>query len=343
MDKQNDILVSICSLTYNHALYIRQCLDGLLMQKTNFKYEIIIHDDCSTDGTADIVREYAENYPDIIVPILQSVNQYQNGNPHIWTSFFYPKVRGKYIALCEGDDYWIDPMKLQKQVDYLDTHPDCSMTCSRAKWFSQYRNKYVAEQYCLKTDGLLNPVDIINRTGLYIPTCSIVYRLQIRNNYPDYCENCPVGDWPLQILAAMKGSVYYFDEAMCVYRVESDGSWTSKQKFYSVDPARLQTIYGQVKMFEGLSKDYPEFKTVFNDKIAEFVCKNIPRWVYGKKELDVYRKLFLDEINMLPFKWKIFYRICLLRVPLVKYWYRKIFLRRFFLKMDVFIKGTIRY
>jgi len=329
MDNKDDIIVSICCLTYNHAPYIRQCLDGFLMQKTNFKYEIIIHDDCSTDGTTEIVREYAEKYPDRIVPIFQSVNQYQSGNTHILTLFVYPKVRGKYVAVCEGDDYWIDSMKLQKQVDYLDTHPDCTMTCSRAKWFSEYRNKYIAEQYCLKTDGLLNPVDIINRTGLYIATCSIVYRLQIRDNYPDYCENCPVADWPLQILAAMKGSVYYFDEAMCVYRVEREGSWTSKQKFYSVDPARLQTIYGQVKMLEGFSKAYPAFISIFSNKIAEFICKGTPRWIYGRKEVNNYTKLFSNEIKLFSLKWKLIYNIFILRIPLVKFWYRRLFLRRY--------------
>jgi len=329
MDNKDDIIVSICCLTYNHASFIRQCLDGFLMQKTNFKYEIIIHDDCSTDGTTEIVREYAEKYPDKIVPIFQSVNQYQSGNTHILTLFVYPKVRGKYVAVCEGDDYWIDSMKLQKQVDYLDTHPDCTMTCSRAKWFSQRRNKYVAEQYCLKADGLLDPVEIINRGGLYISTCSIVYRLQIRDNYPDYCENCPAGDWPLQLTAAMKGSVYYFNEAMCVYRVEREGSWTSMQKWCSMDPKRLQTACSVVKLLEGFSKDYPAYKKVFNDKIAVYICYNTPRWIYGKKELDVYRKLFLDEINKFPFKWKIFYRICLLRVPMVKVWYARLFLRRY--------------
>ena len=334
MNNQNDILVSICCITYNQASFIRQCIDGFLMQKTDFKYEIIIHDDCSTDGTTDIVREYVRKYPDIMVPIIQTVNQYQNGNTHILSSFVYPKARGKYYAICEGDDCWVDPSKLQRQVDYMESHLDCTMTCSRAKWFSAQRNIYVAEQYCLKSDGLLSPVDIINRTGLYIPTCSIVFRPQILDDYPSYCYNCPVGDWPLQITAAMKGNVYYFNDAMCVYRVEADGTWTSRQKLNSVDPGRLNTIYGQVKMFEGFSKDYPAFKSVFSNKIAEFICKGTPRWIYGKKEVHIYREFFSEEINSFPFRWRIVFVICQLRIPLVKFWLRKIFLRRYFLEKE---------
>ena len=104
-------LVSICSITYNHAPYIRQCLDGFLMQKTNFKYEIIIHDDASTDGTAEIIKEYAERYPDLITPVFQTENQYSKGLRGFFAKFVFPHAKGKYIALCEGDDYWIDPYK----------------------------------------------------------------------------------------------------------------------------------------------------------------------------------------------------------------------------------------
>ena len=108
-------LLSICCVTYNHKKYIRQCLDSFLMQKTNFKFEIIIHDDASTDGTADIIKEYYEKYPDIIKPIFQTENQFSQGKS-ISKTFIYPRIKGKYVALCEGDDYWTDPYKLQKQV-----------------------------------------------------------------------------------------------------------------------------------------------------------------------------------------------------------------------------------
>ena len=123
----NQIVVSIQCLTYNHALYIRQCLDGFVMQKTNFRFEAIVHDDASTDGTQDIIREYEKKYPDIIKPIYQKENQYSKGIPGFITNLVSSKCKGKYIAICEGDDYWIDPNKLQMQVDFLESHPEYSM------------------------------------------------------------------------------------------------------------------------------------------------------------------------------------------------------------------------
>ena len=110
-----DIKVSVCCLVYNHEKYLRQCLDSLLMQETNFKYEILIHDDASTDGSADIIREYESKFPDIIKPIYQTENQYSKQVQISWT-YQYPRARGKYLAWCEGDDFWSDKKKLQKQV-----------------------------------------------------------------------------------------------------------------------------------------------------------------------------------------------------------------------------------
>lgn len=120
-------LVSICCITYNHEPYIVQTLDGFLMQKTSFPFEILIHDDASTDRTADIIREYEKKFPKIIKPIYQKENQYSKGNRDILASFVYPRAKGKYIALCEGDDYWIDENKLQMQVNFLENNPEYGM------------------------------------------------------------------------------------------------------------------------------------------------------------------------------------------------------------------------
>ena len=126
MDK---IKLSIVCLAYNHKAFIREALDSFVMQKTNFPFEVIIHDDASTDGTSDIIREYEAKYPDIIKPIYQTENQW--GKKHIWRDIVLPFVRGEYVAMCEGDDYWTDPLKLQKQVDFLDAHSDYSVCTTR--------------------------------------------------------------------------------------------------------------------------------------------------------------------------------------------------------------------
>ena len=130
MIKNDEILVSISCLAFNHAPYIKKCMDGFIMQEVNFSFEVLIHDDASTDGTTDIIREYEKKYPNIIKPIYEEENQWQRGRRGS-SIFNIPRAQGKYIAFCEGDDYWTYPLKLQKQVDYLETHPEYDMVCTR--------------------------------------------------------------------------------------------------------------------------------------------------------------------------------------------------------------------
>ena len=121
-------LVSISCMTFNHASFINTCLDNLLGQKTNFPFEIMIHDDASTDGTREIIEDYVSRYPNIIFPLYQKENQYSKGVRGLSSQYNYPRCRGKYIAVCEGDDYWTDPLQLQKQVDFLEAHVDYVLT-----------------------------------------------------------------------------------------------------------------------------------------------------------------------------------------------------------------------
>ena len=132
MDK-NPVLLSICCITYNHENYISQAIEGFLAQKTSFNFEIIIHDDASTDATASIVKKYEQEHPNLIKAIYQTENQYSKGIKP-WPNFVFPIARGKYIALCEGDDYWTDPYKLQKQVDFLEANPEYVLTVDNAIW-----------------------------------------------------------------------------------------------------------------------------------------------------------------------------------------------------------------
>ena len=125
--KQPEVMVSICCITFNQKDYIRDALEGFLKQKTDFSYEILIHDDASGDGTGEIIREYVQRFPERIFPILQTENQYSKGLTNISGTFNFPRARGRYIAMCEGDDYWTDENKLQQQVDFMEAHPDCSI------------------------------------------------------------------------------------------------------------------------------------------------------------------------------------------------------------------------
>ena len=202
----NKPLVSVITLVYNHENYLRDYFNGILIQKTNFKFEVLIHDDASTDNSARIIKEYVDKYPDVFIPIFQTENQHSQG-VHICDTFLYPKAKGKYIALCEGDDYWIDPLKLQKQVDYMEVHDKCSMTCSDAKVVSPDGE---LDWRRIAYSGLLTLEDIVLNGGLYINTVSILFRGDIIRDAPSFMCNCHVGDYPLQIFMALKVTVFYF-------------------------------------------------------------------------------------------------------------------------------------
>ena len=188
MQQGNDVMVSICCATYNHAPCIRQCLEGFVMQRTNFKFEVLIHDDASTDGTADIIREYEAKYPSIIKPIYQTENQYSKGMS-ISATFNWPRAKGKYIAQCEGDDYWIDPLKLQKQVDLLESNINCSLCCTG------YMIKYLDGKQKEVSKGRLYIFDLnewlkgwITKTLTVMLRASMTaeYQFKVKSNYKYY-------------------------------------------------------------------------------------------------------------------------------------------------------------
>lgn len=220
----NNVLVSIQCITYNHENYIRDAIEGFLKQKTNFNYEILIHDDASTDKTQDIIREYTKKYPNIIKPILQKENQASKGVKKINYTFNHNRSLGKYIALCEGDDYWIDEYKLQKQVDYMEKNPQCGL-CFHAVDVINGDNKVdIIKPY---NKNCISPIeDIILGDGGFIGTNSILFRKEIMDNAPDLYFNAPVGDYPLQILTGMNKYGYYINEVMSIYRTNVPGSWT---------------------------------------------------------------------------------------------------------------------
>ncbi len=148
MSEERVPLVSIRCTVYNHEPYLRQCLDGFVMQRTNFPFEVIVHDDASTDGSAAIIREYAEKYPDIIKPIYETENQYSKHDGSIARAMIAAAhPHATYIAICEGDDYWTDPDKLQLQVDFLESHPNYFMTCHAFRYYMQDSKTFVPHDF----------------------------------------------------------------------------------------------------------------------------------------------------------------------------------------------------
>lgn len=210
---ESPVIVSVQCMAYNHEPYIRECLEGFVMQQTNFRFEAIVHDDASTDGTADIIREYAEKYPDIIKPIFETENQYSKHDGSI-ERIMNEACIGKYIALCEGDDYWTDPLKLQKQVDFLEEHEEYSMCCTA---FSQTVNGNEMEKTEIVFD--LDDIDIRRiLEGQWIGTLTVMYRRDLTIDYKPPFPNLPMGDLPLWCHLAKKGKIKYFNEITANYR-----------------------------------------------------------------------------------------------------------------------------
>lgn len=228
MSNTSDILVSICCVTYNHARFISQCLDGFLMQKTNFCFEILVHDDCSTDGTTEIIKDYYGAHTDIIIPVFEERNQYQAGNRNILASFLFPKVRGKYIAICEGDDFWTDPYKLQKQVDYMESHADYGMCYTKSNVFSQKENGIVGE-----TGQAFNQ---LKHLFLYntIPTPTVLMRTSLVDSIygeklkDEIGKNWLMGDYPIWLLFGIHSKIAFIDEVTVSYRVLEESASHSK-------------------------------------------------------------------------------------------------------------------
>ncbi len=230
----NNIMVSVICTVYNHEKYLRKCLDGFVMQKTNFKFEVLIHDDASTDSSADIIREYEKKYPDIIKPIYQTENQHSKGIK-ISSTYLFPVAKGKYLAFCEGDDYWCDENKLQKQFDIMESNPDCSICVHKVAHVSEngmMLNKNNPNFEISKSH--FNCREFFNElfVNSYLPfqTSSYFIRLSMFDyeNKPCFWENCDVGDVPIILYCISKGNLCYIDKVLSCYRKNSNGSWSNR-------------------------------------------------------------------------------------------------------------------
>jgi glycosyltransferase involved in cell wall biosynthesis len=261
------IMVSVSCITYNHAKYIRDTLDGFLIQKANFKFEVLINDDASTDGTADIIREYEKKHPHIIKPIYQKENQYSKGVRGMSRRFNYPRARGKYIALCEGDDYWTDPNKLQQQVSFMEKNPGYTLTFHRAKVIYEGGEKEEFVYPDIEGSAWYNPKNLLSVN--YIPTNSVVYR---RLDYSQMATGVMPGDWYWHLYHARFGKIKFFDKVMSVYRKHKGGIWWD----YDVDQTNIWRKYGiqHLRMHDEVLKLYvgnPTYKKIIFDNIDRLI------------------------------------------------------------------------
>ncbi len=256
------IIVSISCITYNHENYIARALQGFLSQQTDFEYEILIHDDASTDRTAEIIREYAEKYPYLIKPVLQTENQYSKGC-RVGALYNYPRAQGKYMAFCEGDDFWTDPLKLKKQVDLMESNHGCSL-CFHSIDVVDKDGKATGTVVRPYHHSQIVPIeDIIIGVGEYHRTCSLLTRVDYLRELPEFFFNAPAGDLALILYLASCGRVYYLDDTMAAYRSGVQGSWTSRL---------AESTQQQIRVRTGLLQMFDEFNKFTKYKYADIVA-----------------------------------------------------------------------
>jgi len=227
-EKQYPVMVTIRCATYNHVNYIRKCLEGFVMQQTTFPFEAVVHDDASTDGTTDILRKFAEKYPNIIKPLYEEENQWSKHNGEFF-KIIDGHLKGKYIALCDGDDYWDDPLKLQKQVDYLESHPEYTLTHTGFRYVdmeggsidtpniplyselaSRIKNGYVWNNHLV--------------SSCYAMFSTIVYRSGCLDREQDIRV-----DHNIIMSCARKGKIQYLPDITTAYRIDANSMMRTRQ------------------------------------------------------------------------------------------------------------------
>ena len=222
--------ITVIVMTYNQKDYIRESLDSILRQKTNVDFNVLIHDDCSSDGTSEIINEYKKQYLDKIKVIHQKERTFPvvGFNGMLYT-YVAPIIESDYIAYCDGDDYWCDDEKLQKQYDFMSSHPEYSMCFHSA--YQLRPNNDMSSKWFIAREGDIDISDLINdKPGICIATSSIFLKTNVFKDFSDWRKAYPVEDVPMYITAAMQGKIHRLKDIMCVYRQFAVGSWSAQNK-----------------------------------------------------------------------------------------------------------------
>lgn len=287
-----EIMVSVICCAYNQEKYIEDALKGFVMQKTDFAYEILISDDASTDGTAEIIQKYEREYPDIIRPLYFAENRYSQGI-YPWVTL-WNKAQGKYIALCDGDDYWTSEDKLQRQFEALESHPECDMCAHSAYLVRASDRKIVGMIEPLKEEGILTMEEVITGGGNYIATNSLFYRAELQHKPARFASRFCI-DYAVQMHGAMRGGIYYLAETMSAYRRGAEQSWTLYME--KNQEVMAQHIHMMVEMLEMADED-TQYR--FSNSIAQakrkyaFQLAGIQRDVtsiYSREYADLRRQM----------------------------------------------------
>lgn len=275
--KNRDIVVSICTITYNHQDFVSDALDSFLSQETTFAFEIVIDDDCSTDNTASIIREYQKKYPNIIKANLREKNI--GAMPNFVSNM--DRAKGKYIALCEGDDYWIDNYKLQEQFNCLEKNLQCSFSfhnvniVNSKKDFLRKHSKGRASEYF--NTGVIYAPKIVSAPLTVPHTSSIFFRKVFLDlDYFNFLGDISCGDYPLIVLLCDKGNGYYFDNVMSEYRQNMVGLSSNRSYGYND------------KLLLNIKETHYKMNYFFNQKFKKEIKNHLNGQFMVKFETELY-------------------------------------------------------
>jgi len=231
--------VSVLMVTYNHEKYIAQAIESVLMQRAGFDYELIIGEDCSTDQTRAIVRYYYERFPHKIKVFFNAHNLGMMANAMQVAS----ACTGQYSTALDGDDYWTSPDKLQKQVDFMDSHPDFALCCHNVQYLYEH-DPTIFRTHCTPNQKEVSTIEdlILNN---FISTCSVMTRNGLLTEFPAWVGELKLLDWPMHILNAQHGKIKYINEVMSVYRIHGKNAWASQ--------TTTERGYALLKMYEHLN------------------------------------------------------------------------------------------
>lgn len=269
-------LVSSTTNTYNQRDYIEKCIEGILLQKTTFPVRMVIFDDASTDGTREIIQKYEAKYPQLIKGFYPKKNTYKKPERKL---AFLPRDRvrneAKYIAYCEGDDYWTDPLKLQKQVDFMEANPDCSLCFTRVKVKEENKEDRFYGDGLKKEPVKYSLRDFIKtNNSIGVRTVSMMFKSSDVKEMPKWYSKSPIGDLALQLYLGTKGSYGYLPQEMAVYNRGNPGAWS----------ANNHSVEWRIRQIEHLNEAYELFDQGTNGKYHQLVRQRNKKWILSRIE-----------------------------------------------------------